>query len=412
MRDLKHFRKLVTSSGLTVFFQKRSIPWFTAGLVVGVGERHDPPGKIGLAHLLEHMLHTKTQGYPKRNIVQLENWLAANNASVDLGSTELDCTYFYGSASPNHLRLLFRYLNALVRFPSFNQRDLEKQISLIRAERVEDGTDRYHQANRSMRRAVFGNHPMAMAGTWPTDKELRGLTLTDVRRMHAEYYGLPNMRLVVIGGLDADRLMSAVEKFFVAYAGEPEPRPEPPPFEFPKLETREAKLPVEDGYSATSVYVDHLWHMPPVDAPVLLVASEALERILKTRIREGAQAAYDVSVSTESYIDHRVLKVETEVSPRRVSRVRKIIEAATADFAAIAREAPRAKKVCRTRHLLTDWNIDELLEEAIDDIVLVGRPIPIREMQAANSKATVDKVISLFENHIRPDNAFVRLVET
>src|ERR1051325_3835167 len=54
MNDPLSFSEHLLPCGMKLLYQPRNLRWFGASLLVGCGQRHDPPGKEELAHLLEH----------------------------------------------------------------------------------------------------------------------------------------------------------------------------------------------------------------------------------------------------------------------------------------------------------------------------------------------------------------------
>lgn len=189
-------------SGLRIGVEAGSAPGLVAVVtVVGSGASADPPGREGLAHLVEHLaFHAHASGarpYSER--------LARLGASYN-ADTSLDATRFYevgpASALPALLELASeRLLHTLA---NVDERDFARERAIVENEldqRNEIGV--YGNVMAWMQRALFpAGHPYArpVGGSTAT---VRGLTLADARAFAAAHYRPDNASLLVMGDTGA-----------------------------------------------------------------------------------------------------------------------------------------------------------------------------------------------------------------
>ncbi|MEY4744231.1 MAG: hypothetical protein RL272_176 [Candidatus Parcubacteria bacterium] len=406
--DLMTFSTHVLPSGLRLFFQHRPLPFFGSKLVVHGGNRHDPPGKEELMHLLEHLLSSGTAGMPRMSLMELERWLKAQRFDCSLGETHLDYSAYGGKASVAKLEPLLGFLRGLTLSPTLDS-DLEKERDIIRREREESASPEERETARVRRRAVYGAHRLAQVDGWAEDAVLDGLTLADARKAHDRYYHPANMSLVVVGGVDEDALLAAAERLFPPGREGYEKPARPEPLSFGVPEPREY-LQKKDG-RVTKIEVRYLWHLPPGGRLPLIMARNALSESLLDRIRERLRATYSVAVDDMAFADHRVLTVVTQVAPKKAELARSIIDETMRDAAAAAAALPRLKEEYRLALEFLELDVDETVERAVMAVNVSGRPRSVAELQAALDATAEDDVLRLMTSHLDPGRAFVELVE-
>lgn len=406
--DPMSFTTHVLTSGLRLFYQHRPLPFTACKLAVHAGNRHDPPGKEELMHLLEHLLSAGTKGRPKMSLIELERWIRDQRFYCELGETHLDYCAYGGKSANERIEALLRFLHGLTLEPTLDS-DLEKERDIIRREREEAASPEERETEKVRRRAVYGAHRMASVDAWAEDDVLDGLTLDDAREAHARFYDPANMTLVAVGGADEDAFVRAVSGIFgTGRRGfVPTPRPEPMAFGIPEpREYRQAK----EG-RVTKVEVRYLWHLPPGGRIPLIMARNALTDALLDRIREKLRVSYSVSVDDMTCADHRIVTVTTQVTPKKVDAARAIIEATMAEADAIAAELPSRKEEYRLALEFLELDADETVERGLSAAVLAGRTRSVADLLAALDATTEADVAALMKEHLAPGRAFVELVE-
>lgn len=411
MNDPLYFEEFILPSGLRVFHQRRNLGWFAAKLVVGVGSRHDPPGKEELAHLLEHELAGGTSGWPGRTFPELRAWVSSQGFEFDFGATALDHTTYGGKALNQDLEKFFRFLGDYVRRPSFAG-DGEHEKAIIRAERRERSNQRSRQIERRRYRALFGRHRLAEVQGWATDKVLDSLTMADLRRHHRRYYGCGNMTLVVVGGCDRERLTEVLGRVFTPdLSGRVRPEPgEPPEFGPRRRQVYRSEKP--DGQPSSTV-VSYYWLLPAtVDRAALMLVRNGLSLLADARVREAMKATYEVVCDNDAGRDHIVMLMQTEVAVKDAARTVTAIDQVLRDAAAgVAAELPRLINDYRTAIGFLELTAGEAADKAALAVSLMGAPRPMSELLAAIEKVGPDDIRRIIRDHLGPERAYVELVD-
>jgi zinc protease len=213
-------------SGLRVIFERAPGTRTAAVTVaVGAGATDDPPGREGLAHLVEHLTF-RAHG-PSEAAMRGRLWAlgASYNAETDFEET----TYHELAPAARLAPLLGvegrRLLDPL---EGVDEATFAVERDVVRNElRERNETHAFGAAYASAFRAAFpAGHPFHrdLAGT---HESLSALTLDDARRYVAAHYRPDNMTMVIVGDMD----LAAVEGFVRAalppglYGDPANPRP-------------------------------------------------------------------------------------------------------------------------------------------------------------------------------------------
>jgi len=409
MNDPLFFEKFTLTSGLDVYFQPRNLNWFGCKLVIRTGQRHDPPGKEELAHLLEHCLASGTQGLPRMSLPEYQRWIDDRDLEFDFGATSLDFTAYGGKAPAESLEMFFAFLSTYVLKPSLDA-GIGHERAIIRAERREKSSPRLRQIDRRRLRAVFGDHRLASVQGWASDKVLAGLTLDDVRHHHRRHYNPANMALVVVGGIDADHLRQTLERMFGGYRDPLWAPDELPSIDFrpPKPSEFYSKLP---GGKPDSVIIQYYWYLPPARKALLIMARNGLEELVDDRVREKLRLAYGVSSDTSYLLDHSILTLKTEVSPKMVARTRATFDAALVEVDKLVGEMPRLIDGFRRGLNFLEFTAEKTIEVAAKNVSLLGDPHTTRETLAKVESLTAEEFRDLLLEFVHPGRAYVEMVE-
>jgi len=308
-------RQLDLPSGLRVGFEAAH----TRGMVgvvltVGEGSTSDPPGKEGLAHLVEHLVfHARFDGR------QVSETLARIGATYN-ADTGLDRTLYYmfapAAALPTLLRLveqrLWRPLEGVDRAAFAVERDIvENEL------RQRNETAVYGQVGAWLQAALFPrDHPYArsVGGSVET---LRRLTLEDARAFVRQGgYAPPNASLLIVGDFDPNAAAAAVGEDFPAtlrgdvrvphapimtprQAAPPYPPPPAPPPGYSVMRAPVAWPEIWLGYYLADMYSPY--------APIMKVLTTSLvARTLRAKLGDDPDVA-DVDIETSMFRQATVL---------------------------------------------------------------------------------------------------------
>lgn len=405
MRDPMQFERTVLPSGLTVYYQQRTRSWFKCKLVVGVGWRHDPPGKPGMSHLLEHFVSSGTiPGVPAKGMTALETWVGDQGFDAfSFGENYMDATTYAGGASVRAMRRFFRFMAAVVRHPGLDG-DIEKDKADVRAER----TDRSPgpEDERRIRRSVFRGQRLAEVDAYPPDRFLDRITVEDLVAMHRRYYRCQNMRLVVIGGFDPQKLFRALNRAFGndLDSFESLPLSEPLVFSQPSPGAYTDRNKTET--STKSKRLSYIWHVPRHDGVLLTVIRDCIEAELYDRLRERISVTYEVSASVESYADHNSIEIDTTVATGKVASARRIIVEILAKTDWIAETVIRVKKKLKNDARFFDSSLGEIVDDAAVSLVAGAEPRFKHETARLIQEVHIRDMRDFIRKYMTPEMAF------
>ncbi|MBV9947663.1 MAG: insulinase family protein [Myxococcales bacterium] len=175
-----------------------------------VGSADDPPGKPGLAHVVEHLMYSA--GSKHVGPGDYFRWVMQAGATHLNGETSLDETTYHVTVPPDALPLVFWLESdrAGVLAERIDARALEHELTIVRDEERDRRDHGLSDVSTVGWNALFPEwHPYHQSGD-PTGS----LTVEDVRAFLRTWYVPQNASLVVAGPFDADQVELLVEKYF------------------------------------------------------------------------------------------------------------------------------------------------------------------------------------------------------
>ena len=177
------------------------------GLWVRTASAHEPAGKMGISHLLEHMVFKGTE---RRTARDLALALEEHGGSLD-AFTGRDTTSYHAHVLDRDLPLAVDVLTDLVRRPLLRQADLdlERKVILEEISGVDDTPD--DLVFELHARALWPEHPYgySILGTRET---VSALSAADLRRLHDEAYFPANCVIAAAGNVEHEVLLAALDR--------------------------------------------------------------------------------------------------------------------------------------------------------------------------------------------------------
>jgi predicted Zn-dependent peptidase len=220
--------RTVAPNGLTILSELlpgvRSV---AAGVWVRTASAHEPRGKMGVSHLLEHMVFKGTE---RRTARQLALELEVRGGSLD-AYTSRDHTNYQAHVLDEDLPRALDVLTDLVRRPLLREEDLalERNVVLEEIATVEDTPD--DQVFELFSSRLWPDHPYgySILGTRET---VGGLCAADLQAVHGGGYYPANCVVAAAGRVTHDQVLTLIERegWFDTPAREaPRPAVEPRP---------------------------------------------------------------------------------------------------------------------------------------------------------------------------------------
>jgi predicted Zn-dependent peptidase len=278
------------ANGLHVIVSEdHTVPNVAVNLWVGVGSRHETPGRTGFAHLFEHLMF---QG--SRNVASGEHFSALMDEGARLNATTwFDRTNYFETVPTGALELALwleadrhgHLLAALTQENLDNQRDVVTEEKRQRYDNVP-----YGSALIDIYATVFPpDHPYHHP-TIGSMEDLDAATLEDVHAFYRAHYGPNNTVLTLVGDVSPEEGFAAAERYFGPLpAIELQPRerhPQLPPLPEPMHLDRVGDVPNDRLYICFRLPVDttpdYLACQVAVDVLGGLASSRLVRRLVRT----------------------------------------------------------------------------------------------------------------------------------
>lgn len=190
-----------------------SVPTVAVNLWVGVGSRHEEPGRTGLAHLFEHLMFQGSE-----HVAEGEHFAALLAQGAQLNATTwVDRTNYFEVVPTGAVELALwleadrqgRLLPALTQDNLDNQRDVVKEEKRQRYDNVPYGT-----AYAELTALVFPEgHPYHHT-TIGSMEDLDAASLTDVRDFYSRHYRPDNTVVTLVGDIEPPNGFDLVARYF------------------------------------------------------------------------------------------------------------------------------------------------------------------------------------------------------
>jgi predicted Zn-dependent peptidase len=334
------FRRTVLPNGLTVLTELvpgvRSV---ALGAWVRAASLHEPREKMGVSHLLEHMVFKGTE---RRSAKQIALELEALGGALD-AYTSREHTVYHARVLDEHLDVACDVVGDLVFRPSLRAKDLnlERKVVLEEIAAVEDTPD--DLVFELHNEALWGDHPYgySILGTRET---VGSLGVAELHELHARAYRPPLVVVVVSGNVDHDRLLDTLARtgWTDVPSGADGDFPTMPPLPLPPAEAH-----VERGGAQTHVVLGSttVSHRDPMRYAVLVLGvllGGGMSSRLFQRVREELGLAYSVFTYQDFHADVGVHGVYVATAP---DTARAALEAIRCELAEVVQRGVREDEI-------------------------------------------------------------------
>jgi predicted Zn-dependent peptidase len=294
------------------------------GAWVRAASLHEAPERMGVSHLLEHMVF---KGTARRSAHEIALSLEALGGSLD-AYTSREHTAFQARVLDEHLEMAADVIGDMLLAPALRDSDLklERKVILEEIGMVEDTPDdlvfELHSGE------LWGQHPYgySILGTRET---VSALGTSELRDLHARAYHPAQMIVAASGNVEHDRLLDTLDRtgWAAAQPGNPEPLRSPIPVIQPPtvkhVEREGAQTHIVAGTGAVA-------HADPRRLPLLLLSmllGGGMSSRLFQRVREELGLAYSVYTFQSFHVDAGVHGVYVATAPETASQALEAIQA-------------------------------------------------------------------------------------
>lgn len=289
--------RTVLANGLSIITTTRAgSPLAASTILYRAGSLHEPEGKTGLAHLMEHMMFRGTARFPEGAIDEVTARFGGWNNAV----TTADYTAYYfvvpESAWQTPLEIESdRMANCPLGGESF---ETERRVAIEEHRMATD--DPEYALDEAVDDVAYTVHPYRNPVIGRRES-IEALVVDDLRAFHDDLYVPSNATLVVAGPRTHAEVVETVERQFAGIPSR-DARAPLPPVEPEQLEIRRAR--VETDHATPRLTL--AYHVPAAEHP----DSAALELLVTVLAAGRSSVLYRRLV--------RDLKIATEVSATRL----------------------------------------------------------------------------------------------
>lgn len=245
------------SNGMHVIvFENHAVPLATVEVVVKTGAMTQTSEEQGVPHLFEHMLFKGYHGPLDRT------WgdeMGALHAAYNGTTAEEDVTYYVTLPSEN-TDAGVRVLANLVREPSFDNDDLQKERFVVLGEMQRDLSEPAEHLDQELDVRLWGSG-WPRKNTLGDQLSLMSVTPDSLRKIFGEWYIPNNSALIVTGDVSAPEVFAMAEKRFGGWKQGPDPFAAAPVPPMPALDSTRGVVVTGD---VNDVTVQIEWQGPSV----------------------------------------------------------------------------------------------------------------------------------------------------
>ncbi len=295
----ENHRKTVLDNGITVL----SLPMAgRAGVAVGVwldvGSRDDPPGREGMAHLVEHLMFKGTE---KRTSLQIARELEYVGGSGD-AYTSREETCYYAYVPSRELPKALDIIGDMIAHSRIDEVSFQREKSIVLEEMAEVQDSPQEIAQEYFPSILFGNHPLGQS-ILGSPEGVKATKRNDVIDFMNANYTAEKTLVAAVGKIEHGELCELADKYInlpkgISTTSQPAP-PLKPIGEIGLLKKPAAQVNIIIG-GRLFPFKDELRYPFAILNKIL---GQGASSLLFQRVREEAGIGYDVHSFDEYFKD-------------------------------------------------------------------------------------------------------------
>jgi predicted Zn-dependent peptidase len=410
-------------NGLRVVISEDHLaPVVAVNLWYDVGSRHEAPGKTGFAHLFEHLMFQGSKNVSRNDHFGL---ISAAGGTLN-GTTWCDRTNYFETVPANHLEtalwLEADRMGGLL--DALDQDNLDNQREVVKNEKRQTRDNQPYGAWLELlhEHGFPESHPYHHT-TIGSMADLDAASLEDARSFYSTWYAPDNAVLSIVGDVDTDATLAAVERYFGGIPAKGS-FPQPPSTEIAAHIGQEIRRHVPDRVPVPRAFIGY--RCPPFGTPdfdAVEVLGTVLgggrgSRLYKALVldRPLLQASDGDIMSSWPFVGGASLTVADLPAREGVDIAE--LEAAYHELAdAAATQPPTDEEMTRARALITsEWlhhlaNVDGRADMFSQFTTLFDDPGLVNDMLPRVLAVTPEDVARVAGEVLRPDNRVVLVFE-
>lgn len=394
-------------NGLPVLLIKMpAVKSVTSLVLANTGSRFELPEQAGIAHFFEHMVFKGTAKYPTPQ--ELASTIDAIGADFN-AFTSKEYTGYYVKSASNHLEKALDVLSDMILQPALRQEDIDREKGVIIEEINMYRDNPMYHVGSLFEQLVYQDFSLKhdIIGTKET---VSSLTTDHFKHFLADWYGLPNLLIVLAGDESLLSQPSTKQLIKEAFAKHTEQ---------PRIAAK-AKV---DGYLSQAPFAAEQLHVEKKETeqahlimgwpglpratefrPVLSVLGTVLGGNMSSRlfseVREKRGLCYYIRSDVDYYHETGLVGASAGVDPERVYEAVKVIidefdQLAAASKPVTPEELTRAKEYIRGTMTLSFENSKSVAQHFGIRQLLLNQVESLEETLAKIDQVSLDDLHQL-----------------
>jgi predicted Zn-dependent peptidase len=210
VEELRNIHREVLPNGLTVLTEEMPhIRSVSIGIWVKTGSRHEDAKANGISHFLEHMVFKGTTTRTAEDIARQVDSIGGNMDAF----TAKECICFNVKVLDEHLPIALDVLSDLVLNPTFDTKDISRELGVILEEIKMDEDNPDYLVHEIFTQNFWKDHPLGkpILGTKDT---VRGFDQPLLQHYYGRHIKPGNIIVAAAGNLNHERFVDLVSKRF------------------------------------------------------------------------------------------------------------------------------------------------------------------------------------------------------
>ena len=315
------------ANGQTVVIKEnKSNPIVIIDTFVKTGSVNENDKNNGVAHFLEHLFFKGTTNHKRGEFEKI----IESKGGVFNAATSRDFTHYYIKIGSEHFdETLALHADMLlnIAIPQ-NELDMERKVVTEEITRSDDNPD--NKVFDNFMKILFNATPYARK-ILGTKEIIKNITRDEILAFHHKWYNPQNMVTVIVGDVDAEKILPKIEKNFgknTQYSSADAPMPQNPP-EIPiKDRTIIEKADVNTAYlmlGFPSVGVNNLNEAYALDIAAQVLAG-GQNSILYKKLKQDENLALAIGAGNYELKNTGVFYVDATFSPQNYDKILSVIK--------------------------------------------------------------------------------------
>jgi len=210
---LPEIEHLLTENGLEVLLvKKKNLPIIQMNLIVNAGSYFDPKDKFGMAKLTGMMVDEGAGNY---SALELDNEIDSLGSILEI-SNDHDSIFLSMLSLEENFDKSLKIFSQIICYPHLNEENFNREKAKAIIKIIQHNDDPSYVASTEFEKIIFENtgYENPITGT---EKSLKNISCKDLQTFYQTYFNISNSKLVVVGNIDKNILLSKINTAFIDY---------------------------------------------------------------------------------------------------------------------------------------------------------------------------------------------------